>query len=209
MKIFSAAVLTVLLSSAVWAQGLPKFDAPLPSKDKILQMHYSGFNDWATQHAPASNEMDYDGIAAYYAGLRTKANAAGLADKPTLRAATSAVRKWSDAYYSALYDYMGGGTLYTHSGNRSEAALADVEAQALERWVVPPKPAGRLESHSFAHNYPKAPDEPEYRAKYAKSSAAEAKALHEAQSAIAKLPLGARTVFERYIYRVSTTKWGE
>ena len=44
-----------------------------------------------------------------------------------------AVRKWSETYYEVLYDFMGGGTLYTHSASRSQAALTDVEAEAEAR----------------------------------------------------------------------------
>ena len=200
-------LLGLLLSGWVWAQDLPKFDVPAPRQAEVLKMRYVGLSKWADQHAKTMNEAEADALAGWYAGIRLEANKALLKGKPGLVLAMKDLNAWNDEYYQALYLYMGGGTLYTHSGNRSVASLADVEADAARAWAEPggKTPKGR----PFAQQYPDWSKADHDQAELKKAVAREGAAFQKALASILKLPIGAREILATYLDRTSGARWGE
>lgn len=196
-----------LLVAAAAAQDLPKFDAPTPAKGQLLKMGYSGVNDWAQKHAPSMNEVQADAVAAWYARIRQQANKPLLKDKPALVQAMKDLSAWNDEYYSTLYWYMGGGTMYSHAGNLSVGSLADVEAQAAEAWSKPggKTPAGR----TFAQEHPDWSKVDHDQAEVKKAVAKEGAAYQKALASLKKLPAGAREILGKYLADTSGSKWGE
>lgn len=199
--------LAFLLTSCVWAQDLPKFDVPAPTRAEVLKMRYVGLSKWADQHAQTMNEAEADALAGWYARIRLEANQPLTKGKPGLVQAMKDLNAWNDEYYQALYLYMGGGTLYTHSGNRSVASLADVEAEAARAWSQPggKTPKGR----PFAQQYPDWSKSGQDQAALKKAVTREGVAFQKALGSILKLPIGAREILASYLDRTSGARWGE
>jgi hypothetical protein len=197
----------VLLTATLAAQDLPKFDAPTPGNEQLLKMGYNGVNEWAQKHAPSMNEMQADAVAAWYARIRLQANKPLLKDKPALVQAMKDLSAWNSEYYSTLYWYMGGGTMYSHAGTRSAGSLADVEAQAARAWAKPggKTPAGR----TFAQAHPDWTKVDHDQAEVKKAVAKEGAAYQKVLASLQKLPPGAREILGKYLADTSSSKWGE
>lgn len=198
--------LALLLVGSVLAQDLPKFNSPAPGRAQLLKMGYVKVAEWANEHA-SMNELEADAVAAWYARIRLEANKPLLKDKPALVQAMKDLRAWNDQYYQALYWYMGGGTMYSHAGNRSTATLADVETEAAQAWTKAPgkSPLGR----SFAQEHPDWAKVDHDQDELKKAVAGEEAAFHKALTSLKKLPGGAREVLARYLSDTSGSKWGE
>ena len=197
----------LLLTGWVWAQDLPRFDVPAPSRAEVLKMRYVGLSQWADQHARTMNEAEADSLAAWYAKIRLEANRGLTRGKPALVQAMKDLHAWNDEYYQTLYLYMGGGTLYTHSGNRSVASLADVEADAANAWSQPggKTPKGR----AFAQQYPDWSKGDHDQARLKQAMAREGAAFQKAVRSMLKLPSGPREILATYLDRTSGARWGE
>lgn len=196
-----------LLTSLVLAQDLPKFDTAPPGRAQVLKMRYTGLYQWADRHAGAMNEVEADALAAWYAKIRFQANQPLLKGKPALVQAMKDLKAWNEEYYQALYLYMGGGTLYAHSGNRSVASLADVEADAAAAWS---RPGGKTpKGRPFAVEHPDWARADHDQAELKKAVAREEAAFQKATASLAKLPGGAREVLATYLASTSGARWGE
>jgi hypothetical protein len=197
----------LLLTGLAWSQDLPRFDVATPGRDQVLKMRYDGLSRWADEHAKTMNEVEADALAAWYAKMRLAANQPMLKGKPALVQAMKDLRAWNSEYYDTLYLYMGGGTLYSHSGNRSVASLADVEADAAKAWSQPggKTPKGR----DFAQEHPDWVKVEQDKLALNKAVHREAAMFQKATASILKLPIGAREVLATYLASTSGSRWGE
>lgn len=199
--------MALLLTGLALAQDLPKFDTATPGRVQVLKMRYAGLSKWADQHAQAMNEVEADALAAWYARIRLQANQPMLKEKPALVQAMKDLNAWNGQYYETLYLYMGGGTMYSHAGNRSVASLADVEADAAMAWSQPggKTPKGR----NFAQEHPDWVKIDHDQAELKKAVAREGAAFQKATASLLKLPIGAREVLATYLAGTSGSRWGE
>lgn len=199
--------MALLLTGLALAQDLPKFDTATPGRVQVLKMRYAGLSKWADQHAQAMNEVEADALAAWYARIRQQANQPLLKEKPALVQAMKDLNAWNGQYYETLYLYMGGGTMYSHAGNRSVASLADVEADAAMAWSQPggKTPKGR----NFAQEHPDWVKIDHDQAELKKAVAREGAAFQKATASLLKLPIGAREVLATYLAGTSGSRWGE
>ena len=199
--------MALLLTGLALAQDLPKFDTATPGRVQVLKMRYAGLSKWADQHAQAMNEVEADALAAWYARIRLQANQPMLKEKPALVQAMKDLNAWNGQYYETLYLYMGGGTMYSHAGNRSVASLADVEADAAMAWSQPggKTPKGR----NFAQEHPDWVKIDHDQAELKKAVAREGAAFQRATASLLKLPIGAREVLATYLAGTSGSRWGE
>ncbi len=197
----------LLLTGLAWTQDLPKFDVATPGRDQVLKMRYDGLSRWADEHAKAMNEVEADALAGWYAKMRLEANQPNLKGKQALVQAMKDLRSWNSEYYATLYLYMGGGTMYSHAGNRSVASLADVEADAAAAWSQPggKTPKGR----DFAHEHPDWVKVEQDKLALNKAVHREAAMFQKATASILKLPIGAREVLATYLASTSGSRWGE
>ena len=200
-------LLVLMLTGLVWAQDLPKFDVATPVRAQVLKMRYEGLSKWADEHAKTMNEVEADALAGWYARMRQEANRPMLKGKPALVQAMKDLSAWNTEYYETLYLYMGGGTMYSHAGNRSVASLADVEADAAAAWSQPggKTPKGR----NFAQEHPDWVKADHDQAELKKAVAREGAAFQKATASILKLPIGAREVLATYLASTSGSRWGE
>lgn len=200
-------LLGLLWTGLALAQDLPTFDVAAPGRAQVLKMRYAGLSQWADQHAKTMNEAEADSLAGWYAKIRRQANLPLLKDKPALVQAMKDLGAWNDSYYETLYLYMGGGTLYSHSGNRSVATLADVEADAARAWKQEggKTPKGR----SFAQEHPDWVKVEQDQAQLKKAVAREGAAFQKATASLLKLPIGAREILATYLASTSGARWGE
>lgn len=200
-------LLGLLLTGLALPQDLPKFDVATPGSAQVLKMRYAGLSKWADQHARTMNEVEADALAGWYAKIRREANRPLLKDKPALVQAMKDLTAWNSCYYEALYFYMGGGTLYSHSGNRSVASLADVEADAAAAWN---QRGGKTpKGTTFAQEHPDWAKVEQDQAQLKKAVAREEAAFQKATASLLKLPIGAREVLATYLASTSGAGWGE
>lgn len=209
MKTVLSLVVVLLLTAVASAQQLPKFDRPMPSNAEILKMGYVKFGDWADKHGKDMNEVASDNLARWYADLREKANQKALQGKPymaSMEAATQAMTKWAAAYWFVFGMQKGGGTMYTHAGEREVALIADTEAAAIASWsgpagkvtVIKPFQATEAKPRSYNSTSP---------AEYAQALKDEAKTLAALQAALKKLSPGAQAAFNKRMRDLTTVSF--
>lgn len=192
----------LLLLSTVWAQDLPKFKKPLPSRTQILKMGWDEFESWCGENLAQWGEAQVDEMAGHYRDWRdeaTAAEASNLTGAEALRldVAVKAVNRWQFSRCQAAGAYKGG-SIYAHLGPREEASLADAKHLSVLAWKSEPK--DKLE---WPVSYQRMALEPiKGSADLKRSLKAEEAFLNQAIAEVKKLPVGAQVPFQKFMESV-------
>jgi hypothetical protein len=202
-----AALLSVGSGPAL-AQEL-KFNATPPSTSAMLKMRWEGYSKWCEAHSQGDgglNASQVDECASHYAEARAAANRAALAAAPEavrrpLQSLSTLLGRWSQQRLGICYDFMGGGTMYSHLNVEETATLADALADALSGWNGSPShmPAWKAVAFKVSGSATDSLPNNVTPAEYKKSLEEEAQKVDHVRTAVDAMPARPRAIFRVYV----------